>query len=149
VAPYVKNDGITRCPSEPQALNLAQMFAGFAPACPGTPPFTSYSVNHAVFANGFAGLPGVNLAAIGRPADTAMQYDGNVNVTQNQIVQPRHNQTFNVNYVDGHTKAVKAQETGVTTQFSTTGPGRQLRVWTIGAGGGIYQGMTECRGIAP
>ena len=150
VAPYVKNDGITRCPSETEAINLPQMFAGFAPPCPGTPQYTSYVVNHAVFTNAFAGQPPVPLAAVGSASDTAMQYDGNVNVTQAQIVQPRHSETFNINYVDGHTKAVKATRTGATTtQFSTTGLGRTLHLWSIGAGGGIYQGQAECRGIAP
>jgi prepilin-type processing-associated H-X9-DG protein len=148
VAPYVKNDGVTRCPSEPQAIDVKAMFAGFGPACAGTPQYTSYSTNSAVFANGFAGQPGVALAAIGRPAETAMQYDGNVSNTQAQIVQARHTGTFNVNFVDGHTKAVSARETGTTTQFSTTGPGKSLKVYTIGIAGGIYQNMQECRGIA-
>jgi prepilin-type N-terminal cleavage/methylation domain-containing protein len=148
VAPYVKNDGVTRCPSEPQAIDLPTMFAGFAPPCQDTPRYTSYAVNHALFFNGFAGQPPVALAAVGRPADTAMQYDGNVNFSQSQIVQARHNETFSLNFVDGHTKAIKARETGVTTQFSTTGVGKQLKVYTIGVGGGIYANQSECRGIA-
>jgi len=149
VHPYVKNAQVDQCPSEPQAMDVPAMFAGFGPACPDTPRFNGYSSNSALFANGFAGQPAVSLAQVGRPAETAMQYDGNVTTTQAQIVQARHTETFNVNFVDGHTKPVKARLTGTANQFTTTGTTRQLKVFTIEQPGGFYNGMQECRGIVP
>jgi prepilin-type N-terminal cleavage/methylation domain-containing protein/prepilin-type processing-associated H-X9-DG protein len=147
VHPYVKNAQITQCPSEPQAMDIPAMFAGFGPACPDTPRFNSFGTNSALFVNGFAAQPVVSLAAVTRPSETAMLWDGNVTNTQEQIVQARHSETFNVNFVDGHVKSVQARETGTATQFSTTGPGRPLKTYTIGSQGGVYAGMRECRGI--
>ena len=150
VAPYVKNDQVTLCPSEPQAMQLMALVG--AP-CPSTPPYTSYAVNSAVFVNGF--FPGVttaSLAAINRPSDTVMTYDGNVIPgqfpgQQVQIVQARHNATFDANYVDGHAKSIQATLNGTANQFTVFGPGRQLNVYRIGANGGFYTGLTECNGI--
>jgi prepilin-type N-terminal cleavage/methylation domain-containing protein/prepilin-type processing-associated H-X9-DG protein len=150
VSPYVKNNQVTLCPSEPQAMQL-QALVG-AP-CANTPPYTSYSVNSAVFKNGFfPGATGVTLAEIGRPSDTAMSYDGNVTPgsfpgQQVQIVQARHNSTFNTNFVDGHAKAIQATKIGKANQFTVFGPGRSLDVYKIGANGGFYAGLTECNGI--
>ena len=50
VVPYVKNDQITLCPSEPKAIQLT---AAVGAPCQNTPPFTSYVTNSAVFLNGF------------------------------------------------------------------------------------------------
>jgi prepilin-type N-terminal cleavage/methylation domain-containing protein/prepilin-type processing-associated H-X9-DG protein len=150
VEPYVKNDQVTLCPSEPQAMKLTDVVG--AP-CPKTPPYTSYSVNSAVFKNGF--FPGVTttaLAALNRPADTAMSYDGNVAPgafpgQQIQLVQARHSETFNINFADGHAKATQARQTGTAQQFTVFGPGKTLKVFTIGANGGFYANMQECNGI--
>lgn len=150
VAPYVKNDGITVCPSEPQAMSLAALVG--AP-CPSTPPFTSYTVNPAVFTNGFyPGAAPVGLAAIARPADTIMNYDGNAAVgpfpgMQLQIVQARHQENFNAGYVDGHVRAIQARPSGTTQQFTVAGPGRSLKTYVVGARGGFYAGQVECNGI--
>jgi prepilin-type N-terminal cleavage/methylation domain-containing protein/prepilin-type processing-associated H-X9-DG protein len=147
VHPYVKNAQVNQCPSDPQAMDVPGMFAGFGPACADTPRFNSFGTNSAVFANGFAGQPGVAMALLGKPAETALQYDGNVTTTQAQVVQARHTETFNVNFADGHTKAVKARQTGTANQFTTTGTTKQLKVFTIEQPGGFYHGMQECRGI--
>ena len=150
VAPYVKNDQVTLCPSEPLAMQL-QALVG-AP-CANTPAYTSYSVNSAVMQNGFfPGATGVSLAAINRSAETAMSYDGNVIPgafpgAQVQIVQARHNSTFNTNFVDGHAKAIQATKTTKANQFTVFGPGRSLDVYKIGFNGGFYAGLTECNGI--
>jgi prepilin-type N-terminal cleavage/methylation domain-containing protein len=149
VDPYVKNKQLTECPSERQAIDVNAMFAGAGGACPGTPPFTGYTTNSALFVNGFApGVQPVALASIGRPADTVMAYDGNVDSSQRQLVQSRHNDNFVANFADGHVKALKAQQSGTATQFSTTGPGRPLKVYTIQSQS-FYQGNVECRGIVP
>ena len=150
VAPYVKNNQINQCPSEAQAIRL-QDAVGFP--CQNTPPFTSYVVNHDVFVNGF--FPGVTpmaLAAVQKPADTSMTYDGNVAVGasptgQIQPVQARHNATFNMSYVDGHAKAIQATQVGTARQFTVFGPGRELKIYRIGAAGGFYANMNEARGI--
>lgn len=148
VDPYVKNPQVSQCPSEPQAMDVVTMFRGFlAGACPRTPRYNGYSVNTALFVSGFARVPPVSLAAVGSPADSVMQYDGNVIANQTQPVQARHTLTFTASYVDGHVKAIGARESGSANQFSTTGIGRQLKLYIIGANGGFYRGMRECRGI--
>jgi prepilin-type N-terminal cleavage/methylation domain-containing protein/prepilin-type processing-associated H-X9-DG protein len=149
VHPYVKNNQIIQCPSEPQAMKVADLVG--AP-CPDTPPYNSYTVNEGVFANGF--YPGAfpaTLAMISRPAETAQTYDGNTAIgpggSQLQLVQARHTGTFNLNYADGHAKSVQAKQTGTAQQFTVFGPGKTLKVYTIGANGGFYANMVECRGI--
>jgi prepilin-type processing-associated H-X9-DG protein len=150
VVPYVKNDQVTLCPSDPKAMQMTLVVG--AP-CSTTPPFTSYAVNSAVFINGFfPGAAPTSLARIGRPAETVMSYDGNVSTgafpgQQIQIVQARHNENFNANFVDGHAKAIQASLTSTANQFTVLGPGKSLPVYKIGANGGFYTGLTECNGI--
>ncbi len=148
--PYVKNKQITQCPTEPQAIRVVDLVG--AP-CENTPPFTSYVVNHAVAVNGFyPGATSVALAAVNLPADTILTYDGNVTSGANpgqqvQLVQARHQQSFNAAFVDGHTKSIQATETGTAKQFTVMGPGRDLKTYKIGVRGGFYAGMNECLGI--
>lgn len=149
VVPYVKNDQITRCPSEDKAMDT-QLLVG-AP-CPNTPAFTSYTVNGALFANGFIpNQASTRLAAVNRPSETFMAYDGNTAFgaqnQQVQLVQARHQNLFNTSFVDGHVKAVQARETGTAQQFTVAGPGKSLKVYTIGSQGGWYNGKTEGLGI--
>jgi prepilin-type N-terminal cleavage/methylation domain-containing protein/prepilin-type processing-associated H-X9-DG protein len=148
VQPYVKNDGITQCPSEPQAMDMTVMFAGPLPACPNTPRFTSYATNLDLFVDGFAGVPTPGLGAIGFPAATVMLYDGNVIADRSQPVQSRHARVFNACFVDGHVKPIQTVEAGqVAPQFSTAGKGREVKLYTIGVDGGQYAGKIEPRGI--
>jgi prepilin-type N-terminal cleavage/methylation domain-containing protein/prepilin-type processing-associated H-X9-DG protein len=153
VQPYVKNDQVTLCPSEPQAMNLVDLV--IAP-CPATPPFTSYGVNLDLFAIGyFPNAQPTRLAAVNLPADTVMTYDGNVTFgtsqlePQIQLVQARHSEMFNANYVDGHAKAIRGIDTGQRApQFNgNLTPGRPLKVYRVGANGGFYANRTDCRGI--
>ena len=151
VAPYVKNDQITQCPSERDAMNL-QALVG-AP-CAGTPPFTGYAANPALYANGFyPGATTVALASIGSVAETVMNYDGNAafgpSNAQLQLVQARHQSQFDASFADGHAKAIQAKQIGAAPQFTVFGPGKTLKVFEIGKNGGIYAGKTECSGIAP
>jgi len=150
VVPYVKNEQVTRCPSEPDAMDIPLMFQGFgAGACPGTPRYTSYSTNADLFLNGFvSGASPMSLAAVQRTADTVMTYDGNVDSMQRQLIQGRHSENGNASYVDGHVKSMKAQlTTGTATQFSTTGVGKTLKVYKIGANGGVYANSDQCKGV--
>jgi prepilin-type N-terminal cleavage/methylation domain-containing protein len=149
VDPYVKNKQITVCPSETQAMKMVDIVG--AP-CADTPPFSSYAVNARLYVNGF--IPNVAptaLASIDRPAETLMNYDGNVafgpSNSQMQIVQARHSETFNTNSVDGHAKAVKANLFGTTNQFTVGGPGKSLKTWKIGASGGLYVNRIDGCGI--
>lgn len=146
VAPYVKNNQITQCPSEKDAMNV-QLLTG-AP-CANTPPFNSYVVNPALYANGFIpGVSAISLPAVGRPAETVMHYDGNTNMTQQQLVQARHQNMFDASFVDGHAKAIQATLTNTAAQqFTVMGPGKALKVYTVGSSGGFYAGQTECNGI--
>ena len=146
VNPYVKNSQITQCPSEKEAMNV-QLLTG-AP-CINTPPFNSYVVNPALYANGF--YPTVNtlsLASVNRPSETVMHYDGNTNTSQQQIVQARHQNMFDASFVDGHAKAIQATlTTTAAQQFTVMGPGKALKTYQVGASGGFYAGQTECNGI--
>jgi prepilin-type N-terminal cleavage/methylation domain-containing protein/prepilin-type processing-associated H-X9-DG protein len=150
VHPYVKNNNIIQCPTDPKAMKVSDLVGV---PCANTPPFNSYTVNEGVFVNGFYpnAAPTI-LAAIGRPADTAMMYDGNTIPgqypgTQVQVVQARHSETFNLAYIDGHSKAIQAKHTGNAQQFTVMGPGKPVKVYTIGISGGYYAGKQECRGI--
>jgi prepilin-type N-terminal cleavage/methylation domain-containing protein/prepilin-type processing-associated H-X9-DG protein len=147
VHPYVKNHAITQCPSAPDAMDIPAMFAGYGGACPDTPRFNSYSVNLDLFANGFAGQPSIGLGQLSDPAGTITLYDGDVIVDQSQPVQARHTGNFDTIFADGHVKAVRAVETGASTQFSTTGKGKAVKIYTIGMNGGFYAGKIEGRGF--
>ena len=91
------------------------------------------------------------LAAISRPADTIMNYDGNVAFgpanSQVQIVQARHSEQFNGNMVDGHAKAVKGNLFGTASQFTVAGPGKQLKTFKVGANGGLYVNRIDACGL--
>jgi prepilin-type N-terminal cleavage/methylation domain-containing protein/prepilin-type processing-associated H-X9-DG protein len=148
VQPYVKNHAVTQCPSAPQAMDIPTMFAGFlAGACPNTPKYNSYSTNLDLFTDGFSGVRPPTLASLPLPADTIALYDGDVIVNRSQPVQGRHSNTFSAVFADGHVKAVSCTEAGASTQFSTTGVGRAVKLYTIGAAGGFYAGTVEARGI--
>jgi prepilin-type N-terminal cleavage/methylation domain-containing protein/prepilin-type processing-associated H-X9-DG protein len=147
VNPYVKNPQVTQCPSEPEAMDVATMFAGAGGACPDTPRFTGYSVNLDLFANGFAPPQTVSLGQLSDPAGTMTIYDGNVIVDQSQPVQARHSGNFDTIFADGHVKAVRAVVSGASTQFSTTGQGKAVKLYTIGSNGGFYAGKIEGRGF--
>lgn len=139
--PYVKNKQIVQCPSEPQTLDTARIFA----CGPGTltPRHVSYFTNQAIFGTpGYGGPAVTSLAAIEYPADTVMLYDGNVaqNPAGAQFAIGRHSETIMVNYVDGHVKAIKAQETPNTLQqMNVMGPpDKTFRMWQISGQGGWY-----------
>jgi prepilin-type processing-associated H-X9-DG protein len=145
--PYVKNDQLGQCPSEPRAMDMAAMFAPWGGLAPGTPPYTSYSTNANVFADGYGiammGGTTVDESAVPRPAETILEYDGNVTNTGAQPVQARHNGTFVAGYADGHVKSTSASEVGTATQFA----GGTIKLYQIGSAGGFYAGMTEAQGV--
>lgn len=151
VNPYVKNQQITLCPSEKDAMNLVDLVG--AP-CSDTPPFTSYSVNSSIFVNGFfPGVSGFSLAGLPRPAESIMIYDGNTilpqgSQVQSQIVQGRHNELFNSAFADGHSKGIQAKENGQrANQFTVTGRVKSLKIYVVGANGGFYANRNDILGF--
>ncbi len=146
IAPYVESDQLAQCPSDPGAMDQVAMF-GFISPCPGTPRYVSYSTNLWVIADGFVpGARPAHTAAIPRPTDTIVLYDGNVSNDYPRIlpVQARHNSMFNASYADGHAKAVSATKVGTIIQLGTY---EELPLYAIGADGGYYAGRTEAQGI--
>ncbi len=162
--PYCKNGQIMECPSEKNALLLADMSTYLA-AAGGLAAIniegTGYMFNYAVFEDGpnnpisLANHPVVGLAEIPYPSETYMCGDGNlvgaddanVKIFDSPIVG-RHNETANVSFVDGHAKAVKVRPSGVYA-FSVhdvlTGGAATLQLWVIQ--GGPYNGRTELWGV--
>ena len=163
--PYQKNAQIMQCPSKPQAVDFVAGWAvvssvtGLPPLCAGSPPirYLSYNFNYAVIENGSpSNIFGVNsnravktLASFEYPVETALISDGVP--TAQPINRPpdfacglfyspvdaRHNTFVNANYVDGHTKAVKANAaldaSGV--QYTCAGlDGQVQRIYRIAAG---------------
>ena len=154
VDPYVRNKQVAVCPSEPEAMHLIDFFGLLAP---GTPDYSSYGANLALFiTNGFGGpiVGPPTLAGVPRGAETVMFFDANVTFdsTGNRIssVQARHSGTFVANFVDGHAKSITATDTGTTARQALVVPNvtpRAIKIYKIGAQGGFYQNMTQCFGI--
>src|SRR5689334_19700238 len=76
-APYMKNDGILQCPSDPDK----PFFGTFLQQCgyPLVPAVNlrfSYNGNYCLFNDGTSSRPVFSMAAIGRPAETAAFSDG-------------------------------------------------------------------------
>jgi prepilin-type N-terminal cleavage/methylation domain-containing protein len=130
VEPYMRNRQIFQCPSEPRALDV---HAGFqALGLPGGEcnafQAASYMANFDLFENGhlpplqWAVAP-VRLSEVANPAETTMDWDGNLTGTAanpcgftlfQAPIQGRHSEFADVNFVDGHTKAMKVRATGCT-----------------------------------
>jgi prepilin-type processing-associated H-X9-DG protein len=146
--PLLKSQEVNRCPSEPDATSVVNMFVAFGGACPSTPPFTSYSTNKDLFIDGFAGLDPLTMGDVQDAAGTIMQYDGNVAADSSQPVQARHSGNFDASFADGHVKSIKATTSGQTAPpFPGSGYEGDLTLYTIGSQGGFYAGKTEAKGV--
>jgi prepilin-type N-terminal cleavage/methylation domain-containing protein/prepilin-type processing-associated H-X9-DG protein len=125
LTPYQKNADIMRCPSEPKAMDLSNAFAalGLPRQCKEPIQYLSYSYNWSIFEEGNpnqlfgpSASPPTSLAEIEFPVETAMIFDGNL-LTQtsggcdlfDSPIDARHNLMANANFVDGHSKVVKAR----------------------------------------
>jgi len=133
LTPYQKNAGIMLCPSAPKAVDLLKGWSniqgamGLPGLCAVTPQYLSYNFNYAVVEQGSpsnlfgAGRPVKTQASLDYIAETAFISDG---IPTIQPVSPppdfacgvfyspvaaRHNNLVNVNYADGHAKAVPAK----------------------------------------
>ncbi|HIE50543.1 MAG TPA: prepilin-type N-terminal cleavage/methylation domain-containing protein [Armatimonadetes bacterium] len=155
--PYIKNAQVYMCPSEPAALDVLAAFQALGiPVCPGTAPYVSYMFNYAVFEDGpnnrLTGADDIpiNLSEIKYPVETAMVYDGNLAAGGGPFslfdspIQARHNDVVDANFVDGHTKVVKARPTGAVGYNANGQPIKQYVVTDVGP----YLGQDELWGIA-
>lgn len=174
LSPYQKNSQIMLCPSAPKAVDIfrgwqnIQGAMGAPPLCVGSPPYQylSYNFNYAVveqgspsnfFGNGRAVKTQASLEYI---AETAFISDG---VPTIQAVNPppdfacgafwspvaaRHNGMVNVNYADGHAKAVPAKLSTAAngTPYTCAAlDGQVIRLFRISQG--PYAGQHEFWGI--
>ncbi len=153
ILPYSKNSGIVQCPSEPQALDWVAVLGSAPPAgcfggglgqSTGNYRYISYNANYAVFQEGnpnpYFGGGGdavLSLAALPRPADTTIIYDGQLQCTFTSPIArpgqpPRHQEGVSVSYADGHAKYQKARR-------------RTDGNWVVA--GGPYDGRLELWGV--
>lgn len=129
--PYTKNLDIIQCPSEPKALYLNAGFQTIlgAPTC-NLPETISYMFNYDIIPFGQTPIgPGkatVSIAEVPQHAETTINLEadiglsGSCNLMKRKIndsgivfpipVRARHNEMIQVNYVDGHAKAVKGRK---------------------------------------
>ena len=173
VAPYQKNGDIMRCPSHKPELNgnIGVQQAGMPPLCPSNPAaiLLSYPFNFIVVEQGypnlvFGGTAGDSrrtarsLAAIDFPAETALIYDGNITHQGGSAnfrvfdspIEPRHSETLNANYTDGHAKNVKSRkDMSCGTQCEGPRLDRQanVRVWKVSEQG-PYVNCKQLFGLA-
>ncbi len=142
VEPYVRNRQIYQCPSEPQAVDIHAGFQGWLVGgeC-GAFRAISYMANFDLFEDG--SLPPllsrqvpIRLAEIANPTETTMAYDANIATSPNQCgfrlfhapIQGRHLEFADVNFVDGHAKAMKVRSSGCT---GVNLNGRPLPQWCV------------------
>jgi prepilin-type N-terminal cleavage/methylation domain-containing protein/prepilin-type processing-associated H-X9-DG protein len=123
LAPYIRSTGVYTCPSGPTDIDYELYLAGTPAqggcyggsigATSGTYRYTSYANNIALFQT-----PPIGLAAVSRPADTSLSYDGRFGCPPLGTFQalnmpgrpPRHQEGVNVTYADGHARYLKARQ---------------------------------------
>lgn len=169
IVPYQKNADIMKCPSNPQALDMALAWQNHglpAPCQAGGAPLRtlSYVYNFSIFEEG-TGNPlfgpsasaATTLAEIEFPVETAMVYDGALLTSSgggcnlfDSPIDARHSTMLNANWVDGHAKVVKARlvrTDGTEGSVSCrTMDGKQQRMYRV-ADPGPYQNRDELWGI--
>jgi prepilin-type N-terminal cleavage/methylation domain-containing protein/prepilin-type processing-associated H-X9-DG protein len=154
--PYMKNDGILVCPSDPEKMLLSVFWklcpAPYSSFVPFKDVRSSYNGNFCLFNNGSGTRKTWSLAALEFPAETAAFYDGVLMANSslnspiyhpgsrqnfNGVAQaPRHQEGVSVTYADGHSKYLKARK-----QASSADPDG----WV--AASGAYEGSGELWGI--
>ena len=119
--PYVKNADILRCPSAPTEIdwpNMVRLVTRGARTTPGNFRHASYNGNYALFEDGNwhenLGLPSrqvppIRMAELPFPAHTSAFFDGWLHAEFYSPIAPRHNETVNCAFADGHAKAVRAR----------------------------------------
>lgn len=112
LVPYIKDKAIVLCSSDPDPMNVEQVFAQVMTLCPAMGfRQSSYMGNWCLFEAGSlpAGAfhPPVSQAQIELPSETAMYYDavmaGLPSLTP--YIQGRHSERVNLAFSDGHAKS--------------------------------------------
>lgn len=163
--PYQKNGDIMLCPSDGARVSpaLAFQLAGLPPICPPVLSEFSYTHNYGLIDFGIdnnlfpnTGRAVKSLARVEFPVETVMIYDGSLVLPGGPFIpfdtpiQARHFGLVNANYVDGHSKPVRARP--LTDAQGNQLLGRTLdnrhtvRAWTV-ADGGPYTGRVRIRGV--
>ena len=166
IIPYSKNTQLYACPSNPTAMDFPPMMAtiGLPPPCTSSPTlkYISYMPNFALLdwgnpSNMFGpnNRPVKTMSVVEYPVETAMWSDSSGTLPDayfgmmDEPVQPRHHNTLNVSFVDGHAKNMKAKPwlDSAGNQLGGYQPdGRAIKYYQI-TSGGPYQNKPELRGI--
>lgn len=151
IYPYMKNANILQCPDAPQALAanaliqiVTTILGNHGWVVPGNYQYFSYVFNYRVFEVGpliFDGVvlnligPPTTLAQYPYPADQPVFYDGYIGYTGGVNIYlpiaPRHTNTANVAYLDGHAKVFHMIQNPDPTQYDSTLVHGYLDTWII------------------
>jgi prepilin-type N-terminal cleavage/methylation domain-containing protein len=160
ILPYLKNNGIIRCPSAPKEQDWEAFlmdvpprgcFGGAIGRSKGFYRFFSLAYNSTVFRPGSpnilygpAARPPLHIAAIARPADTATYGDGYISCDilpwiYSPNKKPRHFEGINLVYADNHARYQKCRFDAASTAGGRSGN------WVMASG--TYQGSPFLLGI--
>lgn len=166
ITPYSKNTQLYTCPSNPTAMNFPPMMAtiGMPSPCVGSTALTyiSYMPNFALLdwgnpSNVFGpnNRPVKTMSMVEYPVETAMWSDSSATLPDayfgmmDEPIQPRHHNSLNVSFVDGHGKNMKAKpwldDSGV--QIGGHQPDGVAIKYYLVTDSGPYQNKPELRGV--
>lgn len=166
ILPYSKNTQVYTCPSNPTAMDFPPTMAAISmpPPCTSAPllKYISYMPNFALLdwgnpSNVFGpnNRPVKSLAQVEFTVETSMWSDSTGTLPDayfglmDEPVQPRHHNTLNSSFVDGHAKNMKAKPwlDASNTQLGGFQPdGKPIRYFLL-TDAGPYQNKPELRGI--
>jgi prepilin-type processing-associated H-X9-DG protein len=166
ILPYSKNSQLYACPSNPTAMDFPPMMStiGMPPPCNSSPTlfYISYMPNFALLdwgnpSNVFGpnNRPVKALAQVEFPVETSMWSDSTGTLPDecfnlmDEPVQPRHMNTLNSVFVDGHAKNMKAKpwlDGSGNWRGGYQPDGKAIRYYLI-TDAGPYQNRPELRGI--
>lgn len=116
--PYLKNVGIYTCQSDPRPQDWPAFLSGCGQPWTSSGNFRlfSYQANYCVFQTGdthpLNPHPVLSLAAVPRPAELPVYFDGSLLCTYYAPISARHSEGLNLSYADGHSKFIKARRQG-------------------------------------
>jgi prepilin-type N-terminal cleavage/methylation domain-containing protein/prepilin-type processing-associated H-X9-DG protein len=116
--PYIKNTQIFACQSDAQPQDWPQFLSGCSQPWTSVGNFRrfSYQANYCVFQTGDTHPINphavLSLAAVPRPADLPVYFDGSLLCNYYAPIAARHSEGLNLSYADGHSKFMKARRQG-------------------------------------
>jgi prepilin-type processing-associated H-X9-DG protein len=116
--PYLKNVQIYTCQSDPQPQDWPTFLSGCGQPWTSAGNFRrfSYQANYCVFQTGDSHPinphPVLSLAAVPRPAELPVYFDGSLLCSYYAPISARHTEGLNLSYADGHSKFMKARRQG-------------------------------------